>query len=280
MTGTLYLVGTPIGNLEDMTFRAIRILKEADLIACEDTRTSQPLLRHFEIGTPLTSYHKYNENEKSEALISKLLEGKNVALISDAGMPVISDPGSILVKNCREYHIPVTVVPGPNAGLTALVMSGMDTRRFIFEGFLPQENKEKAAVLESLKKETRTTVFYEAPHRLVKTLHTFYENLGEREVAISRELTKKFETVEVMKLSEALKKYENESPRGEYVLVLNGADPEALAKEEKSKWENMSISDHVAFYEDQGMSRKDAMKAAAADRGVTKRDIYKALLEE
>ncbi|MDO4478988.1 MAG: 16S rRNA (cytidine(1402)-2'-O)-methyltransferase [Lachnospiraceae bacterium] len=280
MAGILYLVATPIGNLEDMTFRAIRTLKEADLIACEDTRTSQPLLKHFDIGTPLTSYHKYNENEKCDWLIAELLSGKNVAVISDAGMPVISDPGSVLVKACREQGIEVTVIPGANAGLTALVMSGLDARRFIFEGFLPGDNKEKQAVLDSLKGETRTTIFYEAPHRLEKTLKTFYEALGDRPVALCRELTKKFETVRVMSLAEAISFSQAEKPRGEYVVVLGGADPEALKAEARASWEEMSVADHVALYEAQGLERKEAMKAAAKDRGVSKRDIYQALLEE
>lgn len=280
MTGTLYLVATPIGNLEDMTYRGVRILKEADLIACEDTRTSFPLLKHYDIDTPLTSYHKFNENEKCSSLISRLLSGENIALISDAGMPLISDPGSILVRECRRSDIPVTAVPGANAALTALIMSGMDTRRFIFEGFLPQDNKEKQVVLASLLKEVRTAIFYEAPHRLVRTLKSFHDALGDRRIVISRELTKKFETVEVMTLGEALLKYENENPRGEYVLVLEGADSRKIADDEKKQWERLSVAQHVAMYEGNGLSRREAMKAAASDRGVTKRDIYQAWLHE
>ena len=297
MTGTLYLVATPIGNLEDMTFRAVRVLKEADLIACEDTRTSQTLLRHFEITTPLTSYHKYNEKEKSARLIERLTAGESIALISDAGMPLISDPGSVLVRECREAGIPVTVVPGANAALSALVLSGEDSRRFVFEGFLPQDNKEKAAVLDRLKNETSTVILYEAPHRLKKTLKSLYEALGEpsgkktsgepaeetasggsRHVTICRELTKKFETVETMTLREAAVRYENEEPRGEYVLILQGRDKEELAQEAAEAWQEMSVSEHVAYYEAKGMDRKAAMKAAAADRGVSKRDIYAELL--
>ena len=282
MTGTLYLVATPIGNLEDMTLRAIRVLREADLIACEDTRTSQPLLRHFDIATPLTSYHKFNEHLKSEALTQTLLGGKNVALITDAGMPVISDPGSILVRECRALGIPVTVVPGANAALTALALSGTDSRRFVFEGFMPQDNKEKAAVLEGLKTQTATTIFYEAPHRLKKTLTELAEALdsdGGRLISLCRELTKKFETVETMTLDEAVKKYESEEPRGEYVLILEGRDPAGLKREKEAAWESMSVADHVALYEEQGLDRKAAMKAAASDRGVSKRDIYAALID-
>lgn len=282
MTGTLYLVATPIGNLEDMTLRAIRVLREADLIACEDTRTSQPLLRHFDIATPLTSYHKFNEHLKSEALTQTLLGGKNVALITDAGMPVISDPGSILVRECRALGIPVTVVPGANAALTALALSGADSRRFVFEGFMPQDNKEKAAVLEGLKTQTATTIFYEAPHRLKKTLKELAEALdsdGSRLISLCRELTKKFETVETMTLDEAVKKYESEEPRGEYVLILEGRDPAGLKREKEAAWESMSVADHVALYEEQGLDRKAAMKAAASDRGVSKRDIYAALID-
>ena len=278
MSGTLYLTATPIGNLEDMTFRAVRILKEVDLIACEDTRTSLPLLRHYEITTPLTAYHKFNEKEKCAYLTDLLLEGKSIALISDAGMPLISDPGYILVCACREAGIPVTIIPGANAGLSALALSGMDTRRFLFEGFLSQDNKEKAAILASLENETRTAIFYEAPHRLKRTLAALAPSLGCRRIAICRELTKRFETVEVMTLPEAVAKYETEEPRGEYVLVIEGRDPEELKASEAARWEDMSVADHVALYESRGLDRKAAMKAAAADRGVSRRDIYQALL--
>ena len=282
VSGTLYLVATPIGNLGDMSERAVRVLKEVDLIACEDTRTSRPLLNHFGIGTPLTAYHKYNEKEKSESLIDALLAGKNVALITDAGMPVISDPGSVIVRECRNAGITVTAVPGANAALTALALSGADSRRFIFEGFLPQDNKEKAAVLESLRGELRTTIFYEAPHRLKKTLASMAEVCGEeagsRQVSLCRELTKKFETVETMTLAEAVRKYDTEEPRGEYVLVVEGRDPEAASAERSAAWESMTVAEHVASYEAKGLDRKAAMKAAAADRGVSRRDIYQALL--
>ena len=281
MSGTLYLVATPIGNLEDLSFRALRMLKEADLIACEDTRTSAHLLRAYEIDTPTTSYHKFNEEEKGEVLLGKLLAGENIALISDAGTPAISDPGEILVRKCLENGVPVTSVPGPNACITALTLSGKSTRRFAFEGFLPQETKEKAAVLAELRKETRTIVLYEAPHRLGKTLRALAETLGEaRGITLVRELTKRFETVTRATLGEALLSLEETPPRGEYVLVIDGKSPEEIRAEEAGKWETMSIADHVRFYEVAGHDRKEAMRLAAKDRGLSKRDIYQALLEK
>ena len=281
MSGTLYLVATPIGNLEDLSFRALRMLKEADLIACEDTRTSAYLLRAYEIDTPTTSYHKFNEEEKGEGLLGKLLAGENIALISDAGTPAISDPGEILVRKCLENGVPVTSVPGPNACITALTLSGKSTRRFAFEGFLPQETKEKAAVLAELRKETRTIVLYEAPHRLGKTLRALAETLGEaRGITLVRELTKRFETVTRATLGEALLSLEETPPRGEYVLVIDGKSPEEIRAEEAGKWETMSIADHVRFYEEAGHDRKEAMRLAAKDRGLSKRDIYQALLEK
>ncbi len=281
MSGTLYLVATPIGNLEDLSFRALRMLKEADLIACEDTRTSAYLLRAYEIDTPTTSYHKFNEEEKGEVLLGKLLAGENIALISDAGTPAISDPGEILVRKCLENGVPVTSVPGPNACITALTLSGKSTRRFAFEGFLPQETKEKAAVLAELRKETRTIVLYEAPHRLGKTLRALAETLGEaRGITLVRELTKRFETVTRATLGEALLSLEETPPRGEYVLVIDGKSPEEIRAEEAGKWETMSIADHVRFYEEAGHDRKEAMRLAAKDRGLSKRDIYQALLEK
>ena len=281
MSGTLYLVATPIGNLEDLSFRALRMLKEADLIACEDTRTSAHLLRAYEIDTPTTSYHKFNEEEKGEVLLGKLLAGENIALISDAGTPAISDPGEILVRKCLENGVPVTSVPGPNACITALTLSGRSTRRFAFEGFLPQETKEKAAVLAELRKETRTIVLYEAPHRLGKTLRALAETLGEaRGITLVRELTKRFETVTRATLGEALLSLEETPPRGEYVLVIDGKSPEEIRAEEAGKWETMSIADHVRFYEEAGHDWKEAMRLAAKDRGLSKRDIYQALLEK
>ncbi|MDO4619835.1 MAG: 16S rRNA (cytidine(1402)-2'-O)-methyltransferase [Lachnospiraceae bacterium] len=280
MAGTLFLVGTPIGNLEDMTMRAVRILKEADLIAAEDTRTSRRLMDAYGITTPLTSYHKFNEEEKGEALLHRLLNGENIALITDAGMPAISDPGEILVRRCHECHVTVASVPGPSACVTALALSGQDTRRFVFEGFLPQDNREKKKTLERNADETRTMIFYEAPHRLLRTLTALTEAFGEdRGISICRELTKRYEEVLSMTLGEACAYYTEQEPRGEYVLVIAGKDPEQLAGEKAAVWEAMDIPSHVAHYEAQGLSRKDAMKAAAQDRGLKKRDIYKALLE-
>ena len=282
MAGTLFLVGTPIGNLEDLTLRALRVLREADLIACEDTRTSAALLKSYEIGTPVTSYHKFNEETKSVELVGKLLEGKSIALITDAGMPAISDPGEILVRRCMENHIAVTAVPGPCACVTALSLSGADTRRFVFEGFLPQDNKEKKEALLRLENETRTIVLYEAPHRLLKTLRALKETLGEdRPLSLCRELTKKYEEVCRTTLGEAAAVFETEGgrePRGEYVLVVDGKSKEKLAAEEAARWEKMDIHEHVALYEGQGLDRKAAMKAVAADRGISRRDVYQALL--
>ena len=280
MAGTLYLCATPIGNLEDMSFRAVRVLKEADLIAAEDTRNSIRLLNHFDIHTPMTSYHEYNRIEKAHELIRQLQDGKNIALITDAGMPGISDPGEDLVRLCRSEGIEVTAVPGACACIDALVISGMPARRFAFEAFLPSEKKERARVLEELKDETRTVILYEAPHHLVRTLKELHETLGEREIALCRELTKLHETVYRSVLSEAIRYHEEHEPRGEYVLVLEGADPLQIRKEQQEDWQLMSVPDHVLFYEQQGMDRREAMKAAAKDRGVGKREIYQALLDD
>lgn len=281
MAGTLYLVATPIGNLEDMTYRAVRTLKETDLIACEDTRTSSHLLSAYEIHTPVTSYHKFNEREKCGELIGRLLRGENIALITDAGMPAISDPGEILVRECRRNHICVTAVPGASASVTALALSGLDTRRFVFEGFLPADNRERRDLLAGLTEETRTMIFYEAPHRLRKTLRELLETFGEeREITLCRELTKKFEEITASTLGDAVAAAENTNPRGEYVLVVAGMSLQEKAERRASGWETTPIPEHVAHYEAQGMSRKDAMKAAAKDRGLTKRDIYAALLED
>ena len=281
MAGTLYLVGTPIGNLEDMTLRGIRTLKEADLIAAEDTRTSRRLLDAYGITTPLTSYHKFNEEEKGEALLGRLLSGESVALITDAGMPGISDPGEVLVRKCREHHVEVTAVPGPAACITGLAISGADTRAFVFEGFLPADNRDKKRVLERMKAETRTMVFYEAPHRLRKTLAVFGETVGsDRGITLCRELTKKFEEVRRLSIEEALKETEEREPRGEYVVIVDGISEEALAADRAKGFAGMDAAEHVAMYERQGMTRKEAMKAAAADRGIPKRELYAALLKE
>ena len=279
-SGTLYLCATPIGNLEDMTFRAVRVLKEADLIAAEDTRNSIRLLNHFDIHTPMTSYHEYNRIEKGHHLVSLLLEGKNIVLITDAGTPGISDPGEDLVRMCRDAGIPVTSVPGACACVNALIISGRPTRRFCFEAFLPADKKDRRRVLQEIQEETRTTVIYEAPHRLRKTLQELLEVLGDRRLSICRELTKKFETVMETTLEDAVRFYGEQEPRGEYVLVLEGRSHASIDEEERSRFENMSVQEHVEMYEEQGLNRKDAMKQAAKDRGVSKRDIYRSLLEE
>lgn len=277
MTGTLYLCATPIGNLGDMTGRVITTLKEVDLIAAEDTRNSIRLLNYFEIKTPMTSYHEYNKVEKARELVEKLIAGKNIALITDAGTPAISDPGEVLVSMCQEAGISVTSLPGCCACITALTLSGLSTRRFCFEGFLPGDKKEKQLVLEELKGETRTIILYEAPHHLKRTLKELYDTVGQRRITLCRELTKKFETVYPTTLEEALDYYEENEPKGEYVLVLEGKSRKEILREEQAQWETMSIEEHMAFYEEQGMDRKAAMKKVAADRGVGKREIYQAV---
>ena len=278
MTGVLYLCATPIGNLSDMTFRVLDTLREADLIAAEDTRNSLKLLNHFEIKTPMTSYHEFNKYEKAEKLIGMLKEGKNIALITDAGTPAISDPGEVLVRRAKEEGIIVTSLPGACAAITALTLSGLPTRRFVFEGFLPGEKKERKAVLESLIKEERTIILYEAPHHLRGTLKELYDALGEREITLCRELTKKYEEAPRMDLSKAIALYEEREPKGEYVLVLAGADPKALRLQEIRAFEEMSIEEHMQKYLEEGLDKKEAMKRVAADRGVSKREIYKELL--
>lgn len=278
MAGILYLCATPIGNLEDMTFRAVRILREADLIAAEDTRNSIKLLSHFEIRTPMTSYHEYNKIEKGKKLTALLLEGKNIALITDAGTPGISDPGEELVKMCHEAGVTVTAVPGAAACVTALTISGLPTRRFAFEAFLPSDKKERREVLEELKDETRTIVIYEAPHRLVRTLEELLETLGDRQMSVCRELTKKHETVCQATLEEACAYYRAHEPRGECVLVIRGRSREELRRESQRKWEELSLEEHMRYYADQGADRKEAMKRVAKDRGISKREVYQALL--
>lgn len=279
MPGTLYLCATPIGNLEDITLRVLRTLKEVDVIAAEDTRNSIKLLNHFDIHTPMTSYHEYNKIEKAKVLIEKMHQGQNVALITDAGTPGISDPGEELVGMCYEAGIPVTSLPGPAACITALTLSGLSTRRFAFEAFLPPDKKERKIILEQLKEETRTIILYEAPHRLVKTLRELLEILGNRKITLCRELTKRYETAMVSTLEDLLTFYEQESPRGECVLVLEGRSQASLIEEARQAWESLSLEEHMAHYEDQGIQRKEAMKLVAKDRGMGKRDIYKALLD-
>ena len=278
-TGTLYLCATPIGNLEDMTFRVIRTLKEVDMIAAEDTRNSIKLLNHFEIKTPMTSYHEYNKIEKGHKLVQMLLEGKNLALITDAGTPGISDPGEELVQMCYEAGVPVTSLPGAAACITALTLSGLSTRRFAFEAFLPSDKKERQQVLEELKNDTRTVICYEAPHRLVKTLKELLEALGNRRITICRELTKKHETAWQTHIAEACEYYQENAPKGECVLVIEGRSREELKAEEQEQWEQMPLEAHMEHYESQGMDHKSAMKQVAKDRGVSKRDIYRMLLE-
>ena len=280
MSGTLYLCATPIGNLQDMTERVLLTLKEVDLIAAEDTRNSIRLLNHFEIRTPMTSYHEYNKVEKAHYLVDQLLTGKNIALITDAGTPAISDPGEVLVAECQKASVPVTSLPGCCACITALTLSGLPTRRFCFEGFLPMDKKEKAFVLEELARETRTMILYEAPHHLKRTLSELLETLGERRITLCRELTKKFETIMPTTLEGAADYYEENEPKGEYVLVIEGKSRKEIEEEQQKSWESMSIEEHMAFYEKQGIDRKSAMKKVAADRGVGKREIYQALLKD
>lgn len=280
MSGTLYLCATPIGNLEDITFRVLRTLKEVDLIAAEDTRNSVKLLNHFEIKTPMTSYHEYNKIEKAYQLAEKLRAGKNIALITDAGTPGISDPGEELVRICCEEGIPVTSLPGPAACITALTMSGLPTRRFAFEAFLPREKKERARVLAELRDETRTIVLYEAPHHLAGTLEELREVLPGRRISVCRELTKRYEERALTTIEQCLAFYKEHEPRGEYVLVVEGKTFEECQKEEHARWEHMTLAAHMALYEGQGVSHKEAMRAVARDRGISKREVYQALLSE
>ena len=276
--GMLYLCATPIGNLEDITYRVLRVLSEADLIAAEDTRNSIKLLNHFEIKTPMTSYHEFNKYDKAKVLVDKILGGMDVAVITDAGTPGISDPGEELVKQCRAAGIRVTSLPGPAACITALTMSGRETRRFAFEAFLPADKNERKEVLAELACETRTMIIYEAPHRLTKTLAELQDTLGsDRKITICKELTKRYENSMEFTLESACEYYENNEPRGEYVLVIAGKSRDQVKAEARKQWENMSVAEHVQMYISQGMDKKEAMKAAAKDRGVSKRDIYQEL---
>lgn len=278
MTGTLFLCATPIGNLGDMTPRVVETLREVDMIAAEDTRNSIKLLNYFEIKTPMTSYHEYNKIEKADQMISWMQAGKNIALVTDAGTPAISDPGEVLVKKCMEAGISVTSLPGCCACITALTLSGLSTRRFCFEGFLPADKKEKKFIFEELQKETRTIILYEAPHHLKRTLVELYELMGERRITLCRELTKRFETVFPTTLGGAINFYEENEPKGEYVLVIEGLDRNQVEQDKRKEWEQLSVDEHMKLYEDQGIDRKEAMKKVAADRGVSKREIYQALL--
>lgn len=279
MTGTLYLCATPIGNLEDITYRVVRTLREVDLIAAEDTRNTIKLLNHFEIKTPMTSYHEYNKYDKAAHLVSKLAEGNNIALVTDAGTPAISDPGEELVRQAHEAGIPVTSLPGACACITALTLSGLSTRRFAFEAFLPSDKKERNTLLEALKTETRTIILYEAPHHLTSTLELLRDTLGDRRITLCRELTKLHETVQTTTLSDAVSYYKEHTPKGEYVLVIEGLSQEAINKKLQSFWEEMDLSEHMDLYLNQNLTKKEAMKKVAADRGVPKREIYQKLLE-
>lgn len=275
MAGTLYLCATPIGNLDDMTLRVLKLLEMADIIAAEDTRNTLKLLNHFEIKTPMTSYHEHNKVEKGPKLVERLLAGETIALVTDAGMPGISDPGADLVKLCYEAGVPVTVAPGASAAVVALVLSGLDTRRFVFEGFLPMEKKERRAVLSTLEKEHRTMIFYEAPHRLLDTLEELEKIFGsDREMAAIRELTKKFEEVRRGTLAEIKAHFTAQQPKGEFVLVFAGYTLEQQRQAAQESWESVSIEEHMEHYLRQNYSEKDAMKQVAKDRGVSKREIY------
>lgn len=278
MAGTLYLCATPIGNLEDMTYRAVRILKEVDLIAAEDTRNSIKLLNHFDIKTPMTSYHEFNKYEKADYLVKKLLAGMNIAEITDAGTPGISDPGEELVKRALDAGIIVTSIPGPAAFVDALIISGQSTRRFVFEAFLPMDKKERQKVLESFQKETRTIIMYEAPHRLKKTLAELQNWIGHRKISICKELTKRYEHNFRTTIGEAIAYYNENDPKGEYVLVIEGRSIEELEEEEIRQWDQVSLEEHMDIYQKKGMSKKEAMKAVASDRGISKREVYQQLL--
>lgn len=280
MAGKLYICATPIGNLEDITLRVIRTLKEVDLIAAEDTRNSRKLLNYYKIETPMTSYHEHNKAEKGRYLISQLLEGKNIALITDAGTPAISDPGEDLVRMAYEAGIEITSLPGPCAMITGLTLSGLPARRFSFEAFLPTDKKERQRILNELVSDTRTIILYEAPHRLLKTLKELYETMGDRSIALIKELTKIHETVVRTSLSEAIALFESEEPKGEYVLILEGKSYEELKEEKKSIWGEKTIPEHLKMYMDKGYEKKEAMKLVAKDRGLSRRDIYKAVLDD
>lgn len=280
MAGTLYLCATPIGNLDDMTFRVIETLKKVDLIAAEDTRHSIKLMNHFQIKTKMTSYHEYNKYDKAKILVKQMLEGKDIALVTDAGTPGISDPGEELVRQCHEAGIRVTALPGACALINALVISGRPARRFCFEAFLPYDKKERKKILDQLKDETRTIILYEAPHHLEKTLRDLKESLGNRKMTLCRELTKKYESVHLTTIEDLLEKLETNPPRGECVLIIEGGSFEELEEESRESFLKMPLEEHMAIYLNQGYSRKEAMKMTAKDRGVSKRDIYQQLLQQ
>lgn len=274
-SGILYLVATPIGNLDDMTFRAVKILNEVDIIAAEDTRNSIKLLNHFEIKKPMTSYHEFNKYDKADVLIDKLLMGESVAVITDAGTPGISDPGEVLADKAISNGIKVVPIPGACAAINALIASGQPTRRFSFEAFLPQDNKEREAVLSELKNETRTMIIYEAPHRLKKTLKELKEVFGEdRSLTICKEITKKHETFIRTDFKGAITIFDEEDPRGEYVLIVRGKSFSEKKEEETKKWDEITVKEHIEMYIKKGMSKKEAVKQVASDRNIPKRDVY------
>lgn len=276
--GKLYLCATPIGNLDDITLRVLDTLKSVDLIAAEDTRHSIKLLNHFQIKTPMTSYHEYNKVEKARYLVEQMKKGINVALVTDAGTPGISDPGEELVRQCHEAGIPLTSLPGPAACITALTISGLPTRRFCFEAFLPADKKERQWILEELKKETRTIIVYEAPHHLVRTLAELASALGERNITICRELTKRYEEAFRTTFSGALEFYKENEPKGECVVVIEGKSFDQVNREKQQEFEEMTVEEHMELYLSQGMDKKEAMKRVAKDRGISKREVYQALL--
>ncbi len=278
--GTLFLVATPIGNLQDITLRALNTLKEVELIAAEDTRQTIKLLNHFEIKKPLVSYYEHNKIVKGNYLIEQLQQGKNIALVSDAGTPGISDPGEDLVKLCIENDIKVTMIPGPVAAVTGMVISGLPTGRFVFEGFLPMNKRTRQERLKQLKDETRTIIFYEAPHKLPYTLKDMYNAWGERKIALARELTKRYEEVIRCNLSEAAERYQVETPKGEFVVIIEGQDEQVLQELEKDKYADISIEEHVERYIQQGLQKKEAIKKAAEDRGLNKRDVYNLVMKK
>lgn len=280
MSGKLFLCATPIGNLEDITFRVVRTLQEVDLIAAEDTRHSIKLLNHFEIKTPMTSYHEFNKFDKAKYLVSLMQEGKNIALVTDAGTPGISDPGEELVRQCVEAGIAVSSLPGPAACITALTMSGLPTRRFAFEAFLPREKKEREKILSELANETRTMILYEAPHHLLATLRELHAVLGNRKMVVCRELTKRYEEGKQGDLESMIAFYETEEPKGEFVLVIEGKSFSEIEQEARAQWEEMSIEAHLSHYMEQGIDKKEAMKKVAKDRGISKREVYAAVVKD
>ena len=280
MAGQLYICATPIGNLEDITLRVLRTLREVDVIAAEDTRNTIKLLNHFEIKTPMTSYHEYNKVDKARYLVEQMARGVSVALVTDAGTPAISDPGEELVRQCYEAGISMTSLPGPAACITALTISGLPTRRFCFEAFLPADKKERKEVLEELQSETRTMIIYEAPHHLAKTLRELAEALGDRRISICKELTKTFEQVFQTTLFQAAERFETEAPRGEQVLVIEGRSRAEMKAEEQKSWEEIPLSEHMERYLSQGIEKKEAMRMVAKDRGISHREVYQGLLEK